>query len=85
MPEDADMARFHIVAEGDFWLKIEGSKEKVKVSTGDIVIVFHGRQHQLLNQKKTKALNAKVFLEKAEEYKPGELLRYKKGKGETTN
>lgn len=85
MPKDEDMARFHIVMEGEFWLKIEGSKEKVKVSAGDIVIIFHGKQHLVLNQQKAKALDAKVFLEQAEEFTPGELVRYKKGEGSTTN
>ena len=85
MPKDKDMARFHIVTEGDFWLEIEGSIEKTKVSTGDIVIVFHGKQHLMLNQQKTKPIEAQVLLEKADEYMPGELLLYANGSGKTTN
>jgi len=85
MPKDSKMARFHIVTEGDFWLKVEGNKDKTKVSAGDIVIIFHGKQHLILKNKKIKAIQAKVFLEKANKHIPGELLEYKNGKDETTN
>jgi AraC-like DNA-binding protein len=39
----------------------------------------------MLNHQRTKAVEAKIFLEKADEFVPGELLQFRQGKGRTTN
>ena len=42
-----DQAQFHVVEDGGCILHAEGSREMVALTAGDLVILPHGRGHQL--------------------------------------
>ncbi|HBL25509.1 MAG TPA: AraC family transcriptional regulator [Acidobacteria bacterium] len=42
-----DYAHFHVVEQGNAWLRLERRREALPLATGDLVIVPHGRGHTL--------------------------------------
>lgn len=84
IPNDQKMARFHIVVDGFFWLQTH-EKERIKVSKGDIVIVFNGLDHKMKSEEFIEVMEANNFIENSVEFKQGEILRYDKGEGTLTN
>jgi AraC-like DNA-binding protein len=49
-------AHFHLVERGSCWLRLQGVEEPVPVSSGDLVVVPHGRGHVLLDNPRTPAI-----------------------------
>jgi AraC-like DNA-binding protein len=38
---------FHAITQGKGWLEVEGQKQKIKVSRGDLIVLPHGHAHSL--------------------------------------
>ncbi len=38
---------FHAIARGKGWLEVEGEKQKIEVSRGDLIVLPHGHAHSL--------------------------------------
>ncbi|PYU19478.1 MAG: hypothetical protein DMG30_24065 [Acidobacteria bacterium] len=38
---------FHTIARGRGWLEVEGEKQKIAVSRGDLIVLPHGHAHSL--------------------------------------
>lgn len=41
------MGGFHSIARGKGWLEVEGEKQKIRVSQGDLIVLPHGHAHSL--------------------------------------
>jgi AraC family transcriptional regulator, activator of mtrCDE len=42
------VARFHLVSRGSLWVRVKGQEEPVHLETGDLILVPHGAEHELL-------------------------------------
>ena len=56
MPKDQDIARFHIVTSGSFWLKVDNVDYESEIQEGDILIVFNGLEHKIKEKKNSKVM-----------------------------
>ena len=83
VPEYKNVARFHIVLSGSFWLSTGDTGESVKVCPGDIVLVPHGNAHSLRDSPESEVLELGDVIEQAE-YRAGELLKFGNGQGTCT-
>jgi AraC-like DNA-binding protein len=46
-------AKFHVVVHGSCWLEVEGQKEMIPLSSGDLVAVPRGHAHVLRDERRT--------------------------------
>src|SRR6266545_4403744 len=49
-------AGFHVVATGRCWVSLDGTGERVALSTGDVVVFPHGTGHTLADHPATPAV-----------------------------
>src|SRR5713101_10108873 len=45
--EQRDHARFHYVTSGQCWIEVDGTRDPIQLSEGDLVIMTHGQAHTL--------------------------------------
>lgn len=55
VPQQKNVARFHIVIRGNGWLSVDGQDEVVPMANGDLVIVPHGAGHDIADALETPA------------------------------
>lgn len=48
VPSYRRVARFHLVSRGSLWVRVHGQTELVHLETGDLILVPHGAEHELL-------------------------------------
>ena len=48
VPSYRRVARFHLVSRGSLWVHVKGQAEPVHLETGDLILVPHGAEHELL-------------------------------------
>lgn len=84
VPMYKNVARFHIVANGKFWLEIPETGEICEVLPGELVIIPHGQEHLMRSAPKAKV---KILSDVTEQtgFKEGDLLTYGEGEGAITN
>ena len=47
LPQEENLARFHIVTHGEFWYEVPKLKLKALAEQGDILILFKGMEHTM--------------------------------------
>lgn len=52
-------AHFHVIERGAAWIRVQGESQAVALTSGDLVIVPHGRGHTLSNGPRTRPLPLK--------------------------
>jgi len=52
----SDLAHFHVIERGSCCLKLTESEEQVSLTAGDLVVIPHGRGHQLADRPETPAV-----------------------------
>ena len=65
LPQEENLARFHIVTHGEFWYEVPKLKLKALAEQGDILILFKGMEHTMTSAPKIKAEPAVEFRSKA--------------------
>ncbi|HHJ4493717.1 TPA: cupin domain-containing protein, partial [Citrobacter freundii] len=65
LPQEENLARFHIVTHGEFWYEVPKLKLKALAEQGDILIFFKGMEHTMASAPKIKAEPAVEFRAKA--------------------
>lgn len=56
VPPLGTVARFHLVMRGTCWIEVEGDPERLRLETGDLVLIPHGAGHILADSPGTPAL-----------------------------
>ncbi len=56
-------AQFHMVVRGQCWLQMEGAKEPLRLSSGDIVVFPHGNAHWLADDPDHKRLPGQQIMQ----------------------
>ena len=65
LPQDENLAIFHIVTHGEFWYEVPKLKLKALAEQGDILILFKGMEHTMTSAPKMKTEPAVKFRSKA--------------------
>src|SRR5262249_61083920 len=47
------MAHFHVLEQGDAWIRIEGESDAVSLASGDLIMLPHGGGHVLCDSLET--------------------------------
>jgi AraC-like DNA-binding protein len=55
VPSYKNVARFHLVARGECWVRVEGVEAPVRLGQGDLIVIPHGAAHILADQPKGSA------------------------------
>lgn len=83
VPVQPGVARFHILLRGSAWVSVPGHTAPAAVGPGDVVLVPHGRAHDLSDAPDTPIHELSDVLARSE-HRPGELLRVGSGPGAST-
>ena len=62
LPSDG-LVRFHFIERGSAWLRVEDTKQVMPLTSGDLVIVPHGKGHILADSTRTKPVPINRLLE----------------------
>ena len=54
LPQEENLARFHIVTHGEFWYEVPKLKLKALAEQGDILIFFKGMEHTMASHQKSR-------------------------------
>lgn len=54
VPRFRRVARFHLVARGGCWIRVEGRPDPIRLETGDLILVPAGAEHSILDQPDTR-------------------------------
>lgn len=65
VPAYENVARFHLAIGGNCWVKVDQCEEPVHLSSGDMIIIPHGKAHKLLDSIETPALSLDKVLEES--------------------
>ncbi len=57
VPAFSNVARFHMAMRGNCWLRVDGADEPIRLSTGDLVVIPHGRSHILSDTRDREAVD----------------------------
>src|SRR5262249_11724693 len=74
-------AHFHVLEQGDGWIRLEGEREAVPLASGDLVILPHGGGHTLCDRPETPPVPLDRLL--AESRPQGPLIRHGGGGAES--
>jgi len=77
----SDFAHFHVIEDGEAWLRLDG-EEAVRVEAGDLIIIPHGRGHVLSDAENTPAVPLNQLL-KSRTSDGCHLMRYGGGGART--
>lgn len=75
VPAYRNVARFHIVVSGRFWVQLESDEVAHQVHPGDVLIVPHGKSHALKSDADSHILALEDLVAQSE-HQAGEFLRY---------
>lgn len=84
IPSYKNVARFHIVMNGQFFLKVPELDSEIEVNPGDMIIVPHGQTHLITSDSNGDVTELEDVIKQAE-YKAGELLKFGDADGQATN
>jgi AraC-like DNA-binding protein len=81
----AGFAHFHVIERGGAWIRLEGRRQAVALSGGDLVVVPHGRGHTLSHAPVARAVPLERLLGKRvpEENSACHVVRHGGGGAET--
>lgn len=82
VPSYRNVARFHIALTGTFFVELEG-ESPIEVSSGDIVLIPHGRSHIIKSALDSPVIALDDVL-RLGTHQPGQFLQYGEGEGERT-
>jgi len=61
-----EAAHFHIIEQGPCWLRVEGSRQAVQLTTGDLVLLPHGNGHALSDAPRSRTVHIQQLVERGE-------------------
>ncbi len=53
VPEERNVARFHIIIRGHCWLRVEGKAGSLAMANGDLAVIPHGAAHHIVDNLNT--------------------------------
>jgi len=80
VPNYQNVARFHMAIGGDCWVRLGDTRDTIRLSAGDMILIPHGSRHYLLDRPETPVMTLDRVME-ASGYKGDGHLVYG-GQGE---
>ena len=65
VPPFARVIRYHLIVRGHCWVRVDGSRESLRLDAGDLVAIPHGRAHLLSDGPKTPCVSLDRVIERA--------------------
>ncbi len=85
LAKDQNLARYHIVTKGDFWLELPYLNSEYKLEQGDIVIIPFGEAHKIRSFQDSEIMTEESLLKQAKHNIESKTFEIGEGKKKITN